>query len=64
MLSSNDIEAIARMRRAVREFISLNGTIVNCAGGPSLGHRSWISGEEAVDQARDAVGVEAQKQNQ
>ena len=32
----------------VEDFVSLNGTIVNCAGGASLGHRSWITGEEAV----------------
>jgi secreted PhoX family phosphatase len=32
----------------LEDFVSLNGTIVNCAGGPSLRHRSWISGEEAV----------------
>ena len=35
-------------RALVRDFVSLNGTIVNCAGGASLRHRSWISGEEAV----------------
>ena len=35
-------------RELVEDFVSLNGTIVNCAGGASLGHRSWISGEEAV----------------
>ena len=35
-------------RELVQDFVSLNGTIVNCAGGASLGRRSWISGEEAV----------------
>ena len=35
-------------RELVEDFVSLNGTIVNCAGGASLGHRSWISGEEAI----------------
>jgi secreted PhoX family phosphatase len=35
-------------RELVEDFVSLNGTIVNCAGGASLGYGSWISGEEAV----------------
>ena len=35
-------------RELVEDFVSLNGTIVNCAGGASLGHRSWITGEETV----------------
>ncbi len=35
-------------RELVEDFVSLNGTIVNCAGGASLGYTSWISGEEAV----------------
>jgi secreted PhoX family phosphatase len=39
----------------LRDFVSLNGTIVNCAGGASLRHRSWISGEEAVG-GPDAAG--------
>jgi secreted PhoX family phosphatase len=30
----------------VRDFISLNGTTVNCAGGYGLGRRSWLTGEE------------------
>ena len=33
-------------RTLVRDFISLNGTIVNCAGGYGLGRRSWLTGEE------------------
>lgn len=32
----------------IRDFISLNGTIVNCAGGISWRGRGWISGEETV----------------
>jgi uncharacterized protein len=32
----------------VRDFISLNGTIVNCAGGPTP-WGSWLSCEESVD---------------
>jgi uncharacterized protein len=33
-------------RRLVRDFISLNGTTTNCAGGFGLGRRSWLTGEE------------------
>jgi secreted PhoX family phosphatase len=32
----------------VQDFISLKGTIVNCAGGYSYGYRGWITGEETV----------------
>jgi uncharacterized protein len=32
----------------VRDFVSLNGTIVNCAGGPTP-WGSWLSCEESVD---------------
>ena len=35
-------------RTLVRDFISLNGTTVNCAGGYGLGHRSWLTGEESI----------------
>jgi len=34
--------------RLERDFISLKGTIVNCAGGYSLGHKGWITAEETV----------------
>jgi secreted PhoX family phosphatase len=34
--------------RLVRDFVSLNGTIVNCAGGPTP-WGSWLSCEESVD---------------
>jgi secreted PhoX family phosphatase len=37
-----------RRRSLVRDYISLNGTTVNCAGGIGLGARSWITGEETV----------------
>jgi secreted PhoX family phosphatase len=37
-----------RRRRLVEDFVSLNGTYVNCAGGRSLGFRSWLTGEETV----------------
>lgn len=32
----------------VRDFVSLRGSVVNCAGGISLGRRGWITGEEIV----------------
>ncbi len=38
-------------RELVRDFISLNGTVVNCAGGKGLGDRSWITGEEIISTA-------------
>ncbi len=40
-----------RRRQLVRHFISLNGTVVNCAGGKGLGDRSWITGEEIISTA-------------
>lgn len=35
-------------RRLVRHFISLNGTMVNCAGGKGMNDSSWITGEEII----------------
>jgi hypothetical protein len=35
-------------RRPVREFISLNGTIVNCAGGLAYANAGWITCEETT----------------
>lgn len=35
-------------RRLVRDFVSLNGTIVNCAGGVYLRNQGWITCEETV----------------
>ena len=35
-------------RRLVRDFVSLNGTTVNCAGGISYRRRYWLTGEESV----------------
>lgn len=37
-----------RRRELVRDFISLNGTVVNCAGGKGLNDSSWITGEEII----------------
>lgn len=37
-----------RRRELVRDFVSLNGTTVNCAGGISYRRRSWLTGEESV----------------
>jgi len=37
-----------RSRSLVRDFVSLNGTIVNCAGGIGFRKRSWITCEETV----------------
>lgn len=35
-------------KRVVREFVSLNGTIVNCAGGLAYRDAGWITCEESV----------------
>jgi secreted PhoX family phosphatase len=37
-----------RRRCLVSDYISLNGTTVNCAGGRGFGLRSWITAEETV----------------
>ena len=37
-----------RRRELVEDFVSLNGTIVNCAGGRSYRDRYWLTGEETV----------------
>ena len=34
--------------RPVREFVSLNGTIVNCSGGLAFGDAGWITCEETT----------------
>src|SRR5215218_2177845 len=45
-------------RELVQDFVSLNGTTVNCAGGVSYRRRYWLTGEETVGgpdaAARDA----------
>jgi uncharacterized protein len=35
-------------RELVEDFVSLNGTTVNCAGGISYRHRHWLTAEETV----------------
>ena len=37
-----------RRRKLVRDFISLSGSHINCAGGHGLRQRSWLTGEETV----------------
>jgi secreted PhoX family phosphatase len=37
-----------RSRRLVRDFVSLSGSHVNCAGGFGLRRKSWLTGEETV----------------
>jgi len=37
-----------RSRTLVRDFISLSGSHVNCAGGYGLHGKSWLTGEETV----------------
>ncbi|HWS54910.1 MAG TPA: alkaline phosphatase PhoX [Pyrinomonadaceae bacterium] len=49
-----------RKREVVRDFVSLSGTLVNCAGGPTP-WGSWITCEETVlgtARERDAGGAE------
>ena len=37
-----------RKRELVEDFVSLNGTVVNCAGGIAYRRRYWLTGEETV----------------
>jgi len=37
-----------RRRELVQDFVSLNGTTVNCAGGVSYRRKYWLTGEETV----------------
>jgi uncharacterized protein len=37
-----------RSRRLVRDYVSLSGSHVNCAGGFGLRRKSWLTGEETV----------------
>lgn len=43
-----DPSARGETQRLVRDFISLNGTTVNCAGGISYRKRGWLTCEETV----------------
>jgi secreted PhoX family phosphatase len=43
-------------RRAVREFFSLNGTYVNCAGGLAYRDAGWLSCEETTEGPREGWG--------
>ncbi len=43
--------------KLVRDFVSLNGTIVNCAGGPTP-WGSWLTCEESVEGRYDGWGEE------
>jgi secreted PhoX family phosphatase len=45
-------------RRLVADFVSLNGTTVNCAGGIGYRARSWLTGEETVRGPDAATAVE------
>ena len=47
-----------RRRSLVADWVSLNGTIVNCAGGRGLGRRSWITAEESVGGPENANEAE------
>jgi hypothetical protein len=38
-----------RRHRLVQDYISLNGTIVNCAGGIGFGFRGWLTCEETTE---------------
>ena len=42
-------------RTLVRHYISLNGTIVNCAGGVGYGRRSYLTCEETTASAGDGL---------
>lgn len=46
-------------RELVQDFVSLNGTTVNCAGGISYRRRYWLTGEETVA-GRDSADPLAQ----
>jgi hypothetical protein len=37
-----------RRKRLIRQFISLNGTIVNCSGGLAFRNSGWITSEETI----------------
>ncbi len=43
-----------RKMELLQDFISLKGTIVNCAGGYTLGQTGWLTGEETTE-IRDGI---------
>ncbi|GIJ48361.1 hypothetical protein Val02_52470 [Virgisporangium aliadipatigenens] len=45
-----------RTRRVVRDFIGVNGTHVNCAGGIAWRHAGWLTCEETVAGPADGYG--------
>ncbi|GII02173.1 alkaline phosphatase PhoX [Planobispora takensis] len=42
------LEVDLRSGEVIRHFVSLNGTIINCAGGVMLGARGWLTCEETT----------------
>lgn len=44
---TTSLEVDPRTRQVVRDYVSLNGTIVNCAGGPTP-WGSWLTCEETI----------------
>ena len=42
------LEFDLRRKKLLRDFVSLNGTIVNCSGGLAWRNTGWISSEESV----------------
>lgn len=42
------LEVDLRSGEVLRHFVSLNGTIVNCAGGMMFQHRGWLTCEETT----------------
>jgi len=43
------IDYNARTGRVVNDYIGVNGTIVNCAGGVALGKTGWLTCEETIE---------------
>ncbi|TMQ92223.1 DUF839 domain-containing protein [Actinomadura soli] len=42
------VDVDPRSGRVLQHFVSLNGTIVNCAGGMMMGQRGWLTCEETT----------------
>lgn len=43
-------------KRIVRDFVSINGTLVNCSGGRAFNDVGWISSEETTSGPGDGYG--------